>query len=158
MEFLASICTAAIAAALFRMLVPAEKPGKSPVAGQISLLIIGVFVLTSISAIGAADIRIDDDCYNLGVSEEYIGFSGEVNKELREKVCRNMSDKVTLILNENGFFPEQVHIIVNISGLYSIDIEQVKLVFADESNLEVAAELVSRELGGKIRVLAEAGE
>lgn len=158
MGFLASICTAAIAAALFRMLVPVDKSGKSPAVGQISLLIVGVFLLTAVSAAGAADIRIDEDSYNLGVSDEYVGFSGEVNKELREKVCRNMADRVTLLLNENGFFPEQVHIIVNISGLYSIDIEQVKLVFGDESDLAAASELVSRELGGEIRVLAEKRE
>lgn len=153
MGFLASVCTAAIAAALFRLLVPENKA-----AGQISLLIVCVFLLTALSSLGNIDINLDADSFDVGATEEYIGFSGEVNKSLQKKICSDMSEKVNGILHENGYFPQRVHIIVNISGLYSIDIEQVKLVFGDESDLAAASELVSRELGGEIKVLAEKRE
>ena len=155
MEFLSSVCIAAIAAALFRMLVPENKFTK-----QISLLIVCVFILTGITALSGAEFDLDADAYDIGVSEEYIGFSGEVNKSLQKKICSDMSEKLYALLNENGIYPEQIHIIVNISGLYSIDITQVKLVFGagQQAAADAAAELLARELAGDIGVVTEVKE
>lgn len=155
MEFLSSVCIAAIAAALFRMLVPENKFTK-----QISLLIVCVFLLTGLTALTSAEFDINADAYDLGVSEEYIGFSGEVNKSLQKKICSDMSEKLYSLLNENGIYPEEIHIIVNISSLYSIDITQVKLVFGagGQAAAEAAAELLARELAGDIEVVTEVKE
>ena len=152
MGFLTTVCIAAIAAALFRMLVPENKAAK-----QVSLLIASVFLLTAISAFSGAEIDINADVYDIGASADYIGFSGEVNKSLQKKICKDMSEKVCSILNENGFFPEQVHVIVNISGLYSIDITQVKLVFGKDERVvaEAAAQLLAGELPKEIAVTYE---
>ncbi len=149
MEFLSSVCIAAVAAALFRMIVPENKFSK-----QISLLIVCVFLLTGITALSGVEFDISADAYDIGVSEDYIGFSGEVNKSLQKKVCTDMSDKLYALLNENGIYPEEIHVIVNISGLYSIDITQVKLVFGagQQAAAEAAAELLARELTEDIKV------
>ncbi|MGN1120334.1 MAG: hypothetical protein ACI4Q4_08240, partial [Oscillospiraceae bacterium] len=87
-------------------------------------------------------------------------FSGEVNEALQKKICGDMSEKVFSLLNENGFFPKQVHVIVNISGLYSIDITQVKLVFGkgESTEAEAAAKLLSEQLPRDIRVTWEIKE
>lgn len=149
MEFLSSVCIAAVAAALFRMIVPENKFSK-----QISLLIVCVFLLTGITALSGVEFDISADAYDIGVSEDYIGFSGEVNKSLQKKICTDMSDKLYALLNENGIYPEEIHVIVNISGLYSIDITQVKLVFGagQQAAAEAAAELLARELTEDIKV------
>ena len=149
MEFLVSVCIAAVAAALYRIIVPERK-----FSGQISLLIVCVFLLTGISALSGAEFDIGADAYDLGVSEEYIGFSGEVSASLRERICSDMAEKLSALLGQSGIYPEEIHVIVNISGLYSIDITQVKLVFGagQQAAAEAAAELLARELTEEIAV------
>ena len=87
-------------------------------------------------------------------SADYIGFSGDVNRELQKKICSEMSDKVYALLNEQGICPEEVHIAVNISGLYSISITQVELVFSGDqcSAAEAAEEFLTGRLPEEIRV------
>ena len=65
-----------------------------------------------------------------------------------------MSDKLYTLLNSSGIYPQEIHIIVNISGLYSISITQVELVFSEEQRSAAAAaeELLSRELDPGIKV------
>ena len=55
MEFLTSICIAAVAMALFRLLIPENKFSK-----QISLLIACVFLLTGITAASSAEFNLED--------------------------------------------------------------------------------------------------
>ncbi len=134
---------AAIASALFRMIVPENKLSK-----QVSFLIVCVFIMTAITAFTGAELNIDASGYELSGSDEYINFSENVNKSLQKKVCKEMSDKVFKLMNENGFYPKEIHVVTNISGLYGINITQVKLVFgserADEAN--AAAALLEKEL------------
>lgn len=142
MKFLTSVCIAAIAAALFKMLVPECKAAK-----QISLLVAAVFMLNMLTA--AAGVEIDFDSIS-AQNAEYEDLSQGVNKALQKKVCGELEEKVRELLNERGYFPEQIHIIVNISGLYSISITQVKLVFKaqDANKADAAREYLSRELSG----------
>jgi hypothetical protein len=100
------------------------------------------------------------DAYDVGVSGDYINFSGEVNKSLQKKICSEMSEKLYDLMHENGYYPEQIHVIVNISDLYSIDITQVKLVFGEGQRdaAEAAAELAAKELPESIKVTAEVKE
>ena len=83
MQFLTTVCIAAIAAALFRMLVPENKAEK-----QIAFLVVCVFLLTCASALTGAEIDLNADVYDIGTSADYIGFSGEVNKSLQKKYAR----------------------------------------------------------------------
>ena len=152
MRFLTTLCLAALSCALFRMLVPENKFSK-----QISLLIAAVFLLTGITALANADFSIDTEQYRAQFEEYGSGISSDVNEELRQRVCREMSDKIYALLNERGIYPEEIHIVVNISGLYSIDITQVELVFAggEQAAANEAAGLLAGELSPKIEITTE---
>lgn len=152
MKFLTTLCMAALSCSLFRMLVPENKFSK-----QISLLIAGVFLLTGITALKNAEFDIDTDGYRIQFEEYGAEISSGVNEELRQKICKEMSDKIYALLNERGIYPEEIHIIVNISGLYSIDITQVELVFAggEQAAANEAAELLAGELSPKIEIITE---
>lgn len=152
MSFLTTVCIAAIAAALFRLLVPENKAEK-----QIAFLVAGVFLLTCASALTGAELELDADAYEIGANADYIGFSGEVNKSLQKKICKDMSDRLYELMNENGIYPEEIHVIVNISGLYSIDITQVKLVLGGEQRgaAEAVAELLAEELDEDVEAVIE---
>ncbi len=149
MRFLSTVCVAAICMAVFKMLIPENKFKK-----QLSVLIACVFLLTGITAASGAEIDLDEDSFDLGVNTDYISFSGEVNEELKKRICDDMRDKLKNLLNENEIYPDEIHIIVNISGLYSIDITQVELVFRAEEQAAAtaAAELLSRELSEDIAI------
>ncbi len=152
MKFILTVCISAIAIAFFKILIPENKFKK-----QISFLTAGIFILTIISsATGEAfDFSLDD--YELYESENFVQISQSVSETLRKQICDEMSEKVRTLLNENGIFPEEIHIIVNISDLYSINISQVKLVFkeGDDAIVNKAVSLLENELDGKIKISAE---
>lgn len=155
MKFLSTVCIAAICTALFRMLVPENKYAK-----QISLLIAAVFLLTGITAVTGADVDLGTQNYDLGENGNYSGMTANVNENLQRKICSDMSDKLYKLLGEHEIYPEEIHVIVNISGLYSINITQVKLVFGEGEHAAAAAaaELLSHELSEDIKVTAEVKE
>lgn len=143
---------AAIASALFRILVPENKFTK-----QISLLIACIFILTGVSAVSSAELSFSPDSFDISVTNDYISFSGEVNKSLQKKICSDMSDKLYALMHENDIYPEQIHIGVNISGLYSISITQVKLVLGenDRDKSDKAKMLLNEALSDDIEIMLE---
>ncbi len=149
MEFLLTVCMAAIASALFRILVPENKFTK-----QISLLIACVFLLAGINAVSGVELDLDVTAFDTSVSKDYISFSGEVNRSLQKDICKKMSDKLYALLNENEIYPVQIHVNVNISDIYSISITQVKLVLPEEQRdkADKAYRLVSAELSEDIEL------
>ena len=155
MKFLTALCMAALCCALFRMLVPENKFSK-----QISLLIAAVFLLTGITALKGAEFSVDTEEYRILTEEYGAEITSGVNEELRKRVCREMSDKIYALLNEREIFPQEIHVIVNISGLYSIDITQVELVFTggEQAAANEAAELLAGELSPKIKIRTEVKE
>lgn len=152
MDFLLTVCMAAIASALFRILVPENKFAK-----QISLLIACVFILAGINAVSGAELDLSTDNFDLSITNDYVSFSGEVNKSLQKKICSDMSDKLYGIMHENEIYPEQIHIGVNISGLYSISITQVKLVLDenDRDKADKALSLLESALSDDIEIKLE---
>lgn len=152
MKFINTICIAALGSALFRMLVPENKFSK-----QISILISSVFLLTALTAIGGADLDIDFEKYDTAAAEYSTEISKNANKELQNKICKEMSDKIYGILNAREIYPEEIRVIVNISGLYSINITQVELVFknGEEAAATAAAELLKSELSPDIKIKTE---
>lgn len=156
MKFLTTLCIAALGSALFRILVPENKFSK-----QISALIVGVFLMTGISAITGAEF--DLDTVKFTQTEEYgTNITSSVNKNLREKICSEMSEKIYFLLNKHGICPKEIHIAVNISGVYSIDITQIELVFksGEQAAATAAAELLRAELPQNIGIntkFAESG-
>ncbi len=148
MKFLTTVCAAAIVSALVRLLVPENKFTK-----QLSLLIAGVFLLICVNAFTGAELNLDIGVLPYEETDEYISFSGSVNEELKNKICAEMSERIKNLLKENGIEPEEIHIIVNISGLYSISISRVELVFPKERHAEAekALKLLESELSGEIK-------
>ena len=155
MEFLLTVCMAAIACALVRMLVPDKKYTK-----PMALLIACIFVLTSVSAVSGIKFDIGVSTQGVGSSTQYAAFSGEVIRSFQEKICREMSDKIKALLAKEGISPEEIHVIVNISGLYSISISQVKLVFGEgqQDEAQTAGQLLSNELPQDIKLTVKAKE
>ena len=92
MQFFSTVCMAAIASALFRMLIPENRFAK-----QISLLTAGLFILAGVNALRGTDFDLGAVQYSYEDSADYIGFSGDVNRELQKKICSEMSDKVYLL-------------------------------------------------------------
>lgn len=152
MKFILTVSITAIAIAMFKILVPENKFKK-----QISFLTAGVFILTLISAATGETFDFSLDDYEYYESERFVQISQSVSETLRKQICDEMSDKVKTLLNENGIFPEEIHIIVNISDLYSINITQVKLVFKEDdyAAMENAVSLLEKELDGSIKISAE---
>ena len=155
MQFLTTLCMAALSCALFRMLVPENKFSK-----QISLLIAGVFLLTGITALSGAEFDLDSEQYRVQFEEHSTNIAYGVNEELRQKICGEMSDKIYSLLNGQGIYPREIHVIVNISGMYSIDITQIELVFTDgeQAAAKAAAELLAGELPSDIKIITDVGE
>lgn len=152
MKFVLTVCVATISISLFKILVPENKFKK-----QLSFLAAGIFILTGISAATGATFDFSLDEQDFFQSEKYVQISQSVSETLRKKICDEMSDKVRMMLNESGIFPEEIHIIVNISDLYSINITQIKLVFKEDDNMamEKAVSLLEKELDGNIKISAE---
>lgn len=155
MKFLSTICISAICTALFRMLVPENKYAK-----QISMLIAAVFLLTGITAVTGAEIDLSVRDYDINTDGGYTGMTADVSENLQKKISKDMSDRLYSLLGEHEIYPEEIHVIVNISGLYSINITQVKLVFGGGEHAAAAAatELISRELSEDIKITAEVKE
>ncbi len=148
MKFLTALCIAALGSALFRMLVPENKFSK-----QISALIAGVFLLAGISAATGAEIDLDTDKFTY--AEEFnADITSNANKSLREKICSEMSERIYSLLNEHGICPKEIHIAVNISGTYNIDITQIELVFksGEQAAAADAAEILRGELPTDITI------
>lgn len=154
-KFLSTVCMAAIAAAIFRLCVPNNKFAK-----QLSLLIACVFVLAGVSALSGMDFDLDFTPAELRQTSGYISLSGEADKALQKQISAEMSDRLYTILNDAGIYPEEIHIITNISGLYSISITQVKLVFPKgrETAAQAAAELLSGKLSDEIKLVTQIKE
>ena len=150
MQILSTICIAAIAAAMFKILVPENKFSK-----QISLLTAGVFLLVGISAFSGAELDLDISDFEEQADSKMNDFSDEVNERLKDEICENMEEKVRDLLMQSEIYPEQIHVIVNISGLYGIDITEIRIVLKEdesEENIKTAEYLVKSELSENIKI------
>lgn len=150
MKFLTTLCMAALAFALFRMLIPENKLSK-----QLAMLIGAVFVLTGISAISGADFS-NFDISSVQAEELNARAVISTNEELEKQICAEMSDKIYFFLSAHEISPSKINISVNISGLYSINITQVELVFdsGEQAAATAAAELLRGELPQEITILS----
>ncbi len=147
MKFLSTVCVAAIASALFKILVPENKFSK-----QISLLTAGVFLLIAITAFAGIKPELDISEYENEADSAISDFSSGVNEQLKDEVCRKAEEKIRTLLAEKEIYPEQVGIIVNISGLYSIDITEIRIVLGENSAGETAFELLRSEFPKDIKI------
>ncbi len=149
MNFLSTICVASIAAALFKIIVPENKFTK-----QMSVLIAGVFLLIVITAFAGTRPDLDISSFEEMSEDKINDFSSDVNEQLKNEVCAGMEEKIRDILSQNGIYPEQIHVIVNISGLYGIDITEIRIVLGENSSDEIrTAELLKNEISEDIKIM-----
>ncbi|MCH5195126.1 MAG: hypothetical protein J1F28_00345 [Oscillospiraceae bacterium] len=150
MQTLSTICIAAIAAAMFKILVPENKFSK-----QISLLTAGVFLLVGITAFSGTKLDLDISAFEEEAEGKINDFSSEVNESLRDEICEKMEEKVRYLLMQSEIYPEQIHVIVNISGLYGIDITEIRIVLEEgeaEETAKTAESLLKNELSENIKI------
>ena len=150
MQTLSTICIAAIAAAMFKILVPENKFSK-----QVSLLTAGVFLLVGITAFSGTKLDLDISAFEEEAEGKINDFSSEVNESLRDEICEKMEEKVRYLLMQSEIYPEQIHVIVNISGLYGIDITEIRIVLEEgeaEETAKTAESLLKNELSENIKI------
>ncbi len=111
-------------------------------------------MLTGITAASGAEFRLDDSV-EIDENADYIRFSGEIDEKLKSEICTKTEEKLRALLEENGLFPEEVHIIVNISGLYGISISEVRLYFGGEEDAEAARNILRNALPEDIKVTVD---
>ncbi|MDR2560039.1 MAG: stage III sporulation protein AF [Oscillospiraceae bacterium] len=149
---LLNICFVAAATALFRMLVPENNFKK-----QISFLISCFFITAVISLVSGADINFDEFTgVEFGSEAGFIDFSEQVTSARKRAVAEELSARVREILEKEEIYPSKIYVIVNISGLYSISINEIRLVLPPEADFTRASALTEREAGRGIKVTIEA--
>lgn len=148
MQILSTICVAAIGAALYKILVPENKFSK-----QIGLLTAGVFLLIIITAFSGVKPDFDISRFEQETSEKIDDFSNEVNEQLKKEICEKTEEKIREVLSEHEIYPEEIHIIVNISGLYGIDISEIRIVLNESGTAEETAEILRGELADTVKIM-----
>lgn len=151
-EVLLNICLTAVAVSLFKMLIPENTFKK-----QINFLISCFFIVSVIFFISGGNYDISALQETLRQENTYVDFSEEITKERRREISEKMTERVKEVLAEEEIYPKKIYIIVNISGIYSISINEIKLVLSDEDDFQKASELVEREVGKSIKVSIEIG-
>jgi len=145
---LLNICLIAAATALFRMLVPENSFRK-----QIGFLISCFFITAVASMITNADLNFDGvSGVEFGREHEIIDFSEQTTSERKRAIAEELSGRVRELLEQNEIYPSKIYVIVNISGLYSISINEIKLVLPPDADFGLAATLVEKEVGREIKV------
>jgi phenylpyruvate tautomerase PptA (4-oxalocrotonate tautomerase family) len=148
-EILLNISLVAIAAALFRMLVPENSFKK-----QISFLVACFFIMSVVSLVSGVEINLSEiEGVEFAPETKFIDFSEQTTAQRKRAIGEELSERVRDILNENGFYPSKIYVIVNISGLYSISINEIRLVLPPDSDFVKASALVEKEVGKGISVI-----
>jgi len=147
-EILLNICLVAVATALFRMLVPENSFRK-----QIGFLTACFFITAVISLVSGREAVFGDvSGVDFGTESKFIDFSEQTTKQRKQAIGEELSGRVREVLNRNGIEPSKIYVIVNISGLYSISINEIKLVLPPESDFIKASAIVEKEVGEGIKV------
>lgn len=143
-----TICFIALITGLFKMLVP-----QNNFKAQISFLIACFFAVNVISCVGNADFDLSVDFS--GESIPIVDFTEVVSDEAKRRVNKATQKEVLLWLSLYDIDTENISVIVHISGMYSISINEIELVFSDDTDtktLEKAVGIVQEKVGEDIKV------
>ncbi|MCL2077095.1 MAG: stage III sporulation protein AF [Oscillospiraceae bacterium] len=157
-EILLNISLVAVATALFRLLVPENNFKK-----QISFLISCFFITAVISFItgggfgnlDAAGLANNFDNLKFNDAEQFVDFTEQTVSQRKRAIAEELSGRVRELLAENDIYPSKIYVIVNISGLYSISINEIKLVLPPDGDFTRASALVEKEVGTGVKVTIE---
>lgn len=156
---LLNICFVAVAVSLVRMLIPDNRYQK-----QMSFLVACFFTASVVFYVTGADADLSGLAAEMKEAGRYVDFSEEVSRERASEIGKEISDSVRQVLEDEGISPEKIYVNVNISGLYSISISEIKLVlprssygaYPDyEAYRDAAVRITAREVGAKITVTVE---
>jgi len=147
-----NICFIAVATALFRMLIPENSFKK-----QIGFLISCFFITSIVALITNADINFDEFTgIEFGTESNYIDFSEQTTAARKRAIGEEVAARVREVLAEHEIYPSKIYVIVNISGLYSISINEIRLVLPPDADFSLASVITEREAGRDIKVTIEA--
>jgi hypothetical protein len=148
---LLNICFIATATALFRMLIPENSFKK-----QIGFLISCFFITAVISLVRGVDINFDGfDGVEFGADSSFIDFSEQTTSARKRAIAEELSGRVREVLAASEIYPSKIYVIVNISGLYSISINEIRLVLPPDADFYLAASIVEEIVGKDIKVITE---
>ena len=149
-EILLNISLVAIASALFKMLIPENSFKK-----QIGFLVACFFVTSVMAQITGGDFELGNlDLITFSGENEsrFTDFSEQTTAYRKRIIADEMGARIREVLEQNGIEPSKIYVIVNISGLYSISINEIKLVLPYDADLVLASSLVEKEVGAGIKV------
>jgi len=147
---LLNICLTAIALCLFKMLIPENSMKK-----QADFLIACFFLASLLFFFTSGGI---DFSSALTVPEgevPYVNFEETYQKAQQRVIGIEMRNRINAVLELEGIYPEEIYTIVNISGKYSISINEIRLVLSDKEDMEIlkkAIYITQKEVGDSILV------
>ncbi|MCL2108458.1 MAG: stage III sporulation protein AF [Oscillospiraceae bacterium] len=150
-EIILNICLVAVATALFRMLVPENNFKK-----QIGFLISCFFITAVVAFITGATPDLanlpDEFAVVFDGAERISDFTTQTTAQRKRAIGEEVAARVRGVLEENEIYPSEIRVVVNISGSYSISINEIRLVLPPGSDMLRASALVEGEVGDGIKV------
>jgi len=134
------------------MLVPENSFKK-----QIGFLISCFFITAVISLVSGVNINFDEFTdIEFGTGGGFIDFSEQTTQARKRAIAEELSSRVREVLERDEIYPSKIYVIVNISGLYSISINEILLVLPPGADFARAAALTEQTVGRDIKVTIEA--
>ncbi len=145
-----SVAVVTIAAAMFKLLAPEHKFKK-----QIGVLISCFFMLSVLKIVSGQSLSLDADAAEITAENPLvIDFTQKTIDYTQRQAAKELSQSLYALLEENGVRPKQIYVNINISNLYSISINEVRLVFPDgeDEKAQKALEITKNAVGENITV------
>lgn len=145
-----SICLVAVAAGLFKMLIPDNK-----FKTHISFLISCIFAVCVISAV--SNVQLEEMSFAVQ-SANVIDFSEKLSENAADTAAAAVKAQVEKLLLSENLSCDKVNVTAHIDDEMCISISEIELVFSSgrsESYADRAAAVVQKEVGDSIEVKAE---
>lgn len=151
-EMVLSVSLVAIAAGLFRMLIPDSTFKK-----QIAFLVACFFAVSAINIFKNGSVDVSALSEAMRQEGVYTDFSAQEYELTQTEIAQRLSDGLKEKLAKEEIYPENIFVIVDISGSFSISIIEIRLVFsAEQAELApIAEKKVTEEVGDEIKVVSE---
>ena len=84
-------------------------------------------------------------------------FTEEAYRITQTEIAENLSANLKKTLAQEEIYPENIFVIIDISGSFSISIIEIRLVFSSEhaDSISAAEKRVTEEVGDGIKVVSE---
>lgn len=151
-EMVLNVSLVAIAAGLFRMLIPDNSFKK-----QIAFLVACFFAVSVINIFKNGSIDVSALSEAMRQEGIYTDFTAQEYEMTQTEIAQRLSDSLKEKLAAEEIYPENIFVIVDISGSFSISIIEIRLVFSAEQTelVPAAEEIVKEEVGDDIKVVSE---